>query len=273
LLLHSLDNNGYGNGRTPSPRRESAGDARGDAEYHAPPPREEGRGGGGGGYGGGGRGGGEEFSVNPGNNLHIRGLDTRTKETDLEDIFGKFGQIEKVQIMRDPHTRDSRGFGFVTFERNEDAEAAMAQLNATTLDGRVLTVEKARRARARTPTPGAYRGPPKREDVRGGPPRRDDRYEDRRGPPRGRYDAPGGSFAAPMRDDRRNDRYDDRRYDRRDAYDSRGGSDRRGGGDRGYDDRRDGARREAYDDRREPYDDRRAGGDDRKRDYPPRAAY
>lgn len=51
-------------------------------------------------------------------------------------------QIEKVQIMRDPHTKDSRGFGFVTFEVNDDADAAMSALNNTTLDERTITVEK-----------------------------------------------------------------------------------------------------------------------------------
>ena len=59
--------------------------------------------------------------------------------------------------MRDPHTGDSRGFGFVTFEDNGDAEAAMSSLNATDLLGRVITVAKARRGRARTPTPGQVR--------------------------------------------------------------------------------------------------------------------
>lgn len=54
-------------------------------------------------------------------------------------------QIEKAQIMKDPHTRESRGFGFVTFENSEDAAAAMAALNATTLDDRTITVEKVSR--------------------------------------------------------------------------------------------------------------------------------
>jgi len=51
-------------------------------------------------------------------------------------------QIEKAQIMKDPHTRESRGFGFVTFEEAVDADAAMAALNATTLDDRTISVEK-----------------------------------------------------------------------------------------------------------------------------------
>ena len=64
--------------------------------------------------------------------------------------------------MYDPHSHESRGFGFVTMESAEEAEAAVAALNGTELMGKIMTVEKARRGRARTPTPGRYYGPPKR---------------------------------------------------------------------------------------------------------------
>lgn len=87
--------------------------------------------------------------------------------------------------MYDPHSRESRGFGFVTMETSEEADAAITALNSTELMGKIMTVEKvrtpihpstnrrhvlislppqARRARARTPTPGRYYGPPKRND-------------------------------------------------------------------------------------------------------------
>lgn len=65
--------------------------------------------------------------------------------------------------MYDPHTRESRGFGFVTMDLPEEAEAAIEALNGQELSGRTLSVQKARRGRARTPTPGRYFGPPKRE--------------------------------------------------------------------------------------------------------------
>ncbi len=84
--------------------------------------------------------------------------------------------------MHDPHTRESRGFGFVEMETPEEAEAAINALNSSELFAKVITVEKvainenltkfrvlmtaipkARRNRARTPTPGRYHGPPKRE--------------------------------------------------------------------------------------------------------------
>lgn len=47
--------------------------------------------------------------------------------------------------MYDPHTRDSRGFGFVTMETSEEADAAITALNATELMGKTMTVEKVNR--------------------------------------------------------------------------------------------------------------------------------
>jgi transformer-2 protein len=46
--------------------------------------------------------------------------------------------------MYDPHTRESRGFGFVTMESAEEAEAAITALNATEFMGKPVTVEKVR---------------------------------------------------------------------------------------------------------------------------------
>ena len=44
--------------------------------------------------------------------------------------------------MHDPHTRESRGFGFVTMETPEEADAAITALNATEFFGKTLNVEK-----------------------------------------------------------------------------------------------------------------------------------
>ncbi|GJJ76951.1 transformer-2 protein [Entomortierella parvispora] len=174
-------------------------------------------------------------SVNPGNNLFVNGLSMKTDVGDLEDLFGKYGKVEKVQIMYDPHTRESRGFAFVTMVRPEDADAAMSVLSGFELHGRAMSVSMARRGRARTPTPGQYRGPPKRERGMGMPyypygDRRADRFEPRydpRGPdPRDYRGAPpmrGGDYGRPAP----YDRYDrDYEYDRwmggaRPRYDDR----------------------------------------------------
>ncbi|KAJ3856470.1 hypothetical protein EV368DRAFT_71600 [Lentinula lateritia] len=99
---------------------------------------------------------------NPGNNLHVSGLSSKVDDRELEAMFAKVGRITKAQVVYDPHTRESRGFGFVTMETPEEADAAVTALNNTELYGKTVTVGKARRGRARTPTPGKYFGPTKR---------------------------------------------------------------------------------------------------------------
>lgn len=44
--------------------------------------------------------------------------------------------------MYDPHTRESRGFGFIRMANAEDAERALNGVSGTEIDGRVVTVEK-----------------------------------------------------------------------------------------------------------------------------------
>jgi transformer-2 protein len=68
-------------------------------------------------------------------------------EDELQEMFSKHGRVEKVNIMIDPHTRESRGFGFVKMNTSEEADAAKDALTGEERYGRVLTVEKARRAR------------------------------------------------------------------------------------------------------------------------------
>ncbi|KAF8975085.1 hypothetical protein BGZ46_009441 [Entomortierella lignicola] len=204
-----------------------------------------------------------EDAINPGNNLFVNSLSAKTEASDLEDLFGKYGKVEKVQIMYDPHSRESRGFAFVTMVRAEDADAAMQVLSGFELHGRAMSVKLAKRARARSPTPGQYRGPPKRERAMGGMPyypydrrlgdRFDPRYDSRGpdprdyrgGPIRGDYGRPGPydrwmGGARPRYDDRPPRDYRpsygmDRAYDDRPAY------------DRGYD------RRPRYDERYDRY--------------------
>jgi RNA recognition motif-containing protein len=53
-------------------------------------------------------------------------------------------QVKKASVMYDPHSRESRGFGFVTMESAEEAEAAITALNSTDLMGKIVTVEKVR---------------------------------------------------------------------------------------------------------------------------------
>jgi hypothetical protein len=94
--------------------------------------------------------------------LFVTGIHPRLTEDDITRLFEKYGNVEKANIMRDPHTRESRGFGFVNMSTGQEADAAKEGLQGEIYEGRTLSIEKARRSKPRTSTPGKYFGPPKR---------------------------------------------------------------------------------------------------------------
>lgn len=104
----------------------------------------------------------EASARNPGSNLFVTGIHPRLSEAEVTRLFEKYGDVEKCAIMLDPHTKESRGFGFVKMVTAEQADAAKEGLQGEVFEGRTLSIEKARRQRPRTPTPGKYFGPPKR---------------------------------------------------------------------------------------------------------------
>jgi len=112
--------------------------------------------------------------------LGVFGLSLYTTERELEKEFGKFGPLEKCQVVLDGHSGRSRGFAFIYFETLDDSCEARKALNGIELDGRQIRVDFSITKRAHTPTPGMYMGRPTREG-------RDDR---RRSPPRRRSPAP-----------------------------------------------------------------------------------
>jgi hypothetical protein len=104
----------------------------------------------------------DEGAINSGSNLFVTGIHPRLTESDISRLFEKYGDVDNCSIMLDPHTKESRGFGFVNMVTAEQADAAKEGLQGEVIEGRTLSIEKARRARPRTPTPGKYFGPPKR---------------------------------------------------------------------------------------------------------------
>ncbi|XP_066395810.1 serine/arginine-rich splicing factor SR45a isoform X2 [Miscanthus floridulus] len=95
---------------------------------------------------------------NPGNNLYVTGLSARVTDRDLEKHFSTEGEVIDASIVHDPWTRESRGFGFVTMATVKEADCCIKYLDRSVLEGRVISVEKAKRRRGRTPTPGKYLG-------------------------------------------------------------------------------------------------------------------
>ncbi len=89
--------------------------------------------------------------------IYIGNLSRQTTEEALEAAFGAFGTVQSVAIIRDRYTGDSRGFGFIEMDNQEEATAAITGLNETQLDGRTVTVNEAR-PRAERPGGGGGGG-------------------------------------------------------------------------------------------------------------------
>jgi cold-inducible RNA-binding protein len=75
--------------------------------------------------------------------IYVGNLSFQTTDSDLNDLFAQFGEVESVSIITDRDTGRSKGFGFVAMN-DESAEKAISQLNGTQLNGRALTVNEAR---------------------------------------------------------------------------------------------------------------------------------
>ncbi|KAJ9618427.1 hypothetical protein H2203_009023 [Taxawa tesnikishii (nom. ined.)] len=145
------DEPAYPRERSRSPRADRDGDIRirsaspNGRDDRGPPPASRG----------------DDESINPGSNLFVTGIHPSLSEDEIQRLFEKYGEVEKCNIMRDPHTKESRGFGFVKMVTAEQADAAKNGLQGEVYEGRTLSIEKARRAKPRTPTPGKYFGPRK----------------------------------------------------------------------------------------------------------------
>ena len=77
------------------------------------------------------------------NKLFVGNLNWETKDEGLREAFEPFGEIVEAKVISDRNTGRSRGFGFVTFEEENDAQKAMEELDGKELDGRSLRVNEA----------------------------------------------------------------------------------------------------------------------------------
>ncbi|KAG7250982.1 hypothetical protein CRUP_022012, partial [Coryphaenoides rupestris] len=68
--------------------------------------------------------------------LHVSNIPFRFRDPDLRQMFGQFGKILDVEIIF--NERGSKGFGFVTFEYNVDADRAREKLHGTVVEGRKI---------------------------------------------------------------------------------------------------------------------------------------
>ena len=76
--------------------------------------------------------------------LYVGNLPYQTDETALQSLFAQAGAVESVSVVRDQATGRARGFAFVEMGSDEEAQAAISQINGVELGGRALTVNEAR---------------------------------------------------------------------------------------------------------------------------------
>ncbi|XP_075212890.1 RNA-binding protein 39-like protein Caper isoform X2 [Lycorma delicatula] len=72
--------------------------------------------------------------------LYVGSLHFNITEDMLRGIFEPFGKIDNIQLMTDPETGRSKGYGFISFHNAEDAKRALEQLNGFELAGRPMKV-------------------------------------------------------------------------------------------------------------------------------------
>lgn len=77
-------------------------------------------------------------------NIYVKNLPKTTTVEDLQEMFGKYGGITSAVVMTDGSGK-SKGFGFINFEKPEDAVSAVENMNGTSLSDKVLYVGKAQR--------------------------------------------------------------------------------------------------------------------------------
>ena len=86
--------------------------------------------------------------------LYIGGLSWGTETEGLRNAFSRFGNVTDAIVMRDRETGRSRGFGFVTFASQQEADAAVNAMNNQELDGRRISVAPAAARQGGAPAGG-----------------------------------------------------------------------------------------------------------------------
>lgn len=76
--------------------------------------------------------------------LFVGSLPWAVDDAKLAQIFSQAGNVVSAQVVKDRDTGRSRGFGFVEMSTEEEAQAAVSQLNGNDIEGRKIVVNVAR---------------------------------------------------------------------------------------------------------------------------------
>ena len=79
--------------------------------------------------------------------LYIGNLSSEVTEQDLTHNFSTVGKVASAVIIKDRYSNQSKGFGFVEMETEEEARLAIERFNGGELQGKTITVSEAREPR------------------------------------------------------------------------------------------------------------------------------
>jgi RNA recognition motif-containing protein len=92
-----------------------------------------------------------------GKRLYVGNLNYSVSSSDLQQLLGEHGAVRSAEVISDRATGQSKGFGFVEMEDDNQAMAAIEALHGTEYKGRTLTVNEAKPRESR-PAGGGGRG-------------------------------------------------------------------------------------------------------------------
>lgn len=75
--------------------------------------------------------------------IFITGLPLEVGEDELTAVFGDFGYVKSLRIIKDRETHQSRGFGFVEMPNEEEAKEAIKRMNGGDYNGNRIKVVEA----------------------------------------------------------------------------------------------------------------------------------
>lgn len=77
--------------------------------------------------------------------LFVGSLPYTVDDSELESLFSEFGTVASAKIILDrEHNNRSKGFGFVEFDNDDEAKAAIKALDGKDVGGRTIVVNEAR---------------------------------------------------------------------------------------------------------------------------------
>ena len=77
-------------------------------------------------------------------NIFVGNLSFQTTQADVQAVFANYGGVERVNLITDRDSGQSRGFAFVEMTNGQEAQKAITELNGAELHGRAMNVNEAR---------------------------------------------------------------------------------------------------------------------------------